>query len=113
MTEQSIIFLNNEGPVRGGVRASLEKELDELPTTDAEPDGMGKAMGAVVGGALGASAGLAGGAAGASPLLPRGGTPFSKRFGAAASPGLGGAPPGGEGRGVYPDRARVGGSKKQ
>src|SRR3981081_638487 len=62
MTQQSIIFLSSESPDRGGTR-SAEQKLETIPTTDAEPDGMGKAMGAVVGGAVGASAGLAGGGA--------------------------------------------------
>ena len=61
MTRQSIIFLSGELPDRGGTR-SAEQELETIPT-DAEPDGMGKAMGALVGGAVSASAGLAGGAA--------------------------------------------------
>ena len=91
ITEQSIIFLSNEAPVGGGVRSSSEKELDELPTTDAESDGMGKAMGAVVGGAMGASAGLAGGAAVASLMVPGVGTIFAIGVGAAAALGLGGA----------------------
>ena len=91
MTEQSIIFLSNEAPVRGGARAASEQELDELPTTDAEADGMGKTMGAVVGGAMGASAGLAGGAAVASLMVPGVGTIFAIGVAAAAALGLGGA----------------------
>jgi len=90
MTEQSIIFLSNEAP-GGGVQAAPENELDDVPTTDAERDGMGKAMGAVVGGAVGASAGLAGGAAVASLLVPGVGTIFTIGVGAAAALGLGGA----------------------
>jgi hypothetical protein len=90
MTQQSIIFLSGELPDRGGTR-SAEQELEAIPTTDAEPDGMGKAMGAVVGGALGASAGLAGGAAVASLLVPGVGTVFAIGLGAAAALGLGGA----------------------
>ncbi len=91
MTEQSIIFLSNEAPVRGELRPGSEQELDELPTTDAESDGMGKTMGAVVGGAMGASAGLAGGAAVASLMVPGVGTIFAIGVGAAAALGLGGA----------------------
>ena len=41
MTEQSIIFLSGEKRDRGGTR-SAEQELEVIPTTDAEPDGMGK-----------------------------------------------------------------------
>jgi hypothetical protein len=88
MTQQSIIFLSGESPDRGGTRSA---ELETIPTTDAEPDGMGKAMGAVVGGAVGASAGLAGGAAVASLLVPGVGTVFAIGLGAAAALGLGGA----------------------
>src|SRR5260370_12507477 len=80
MTQQSIIFLSGELPDRGGTR-SAEQELEAIPTTDAEPDGMGKAMGAVVGGALGASAGLAGGGGGAGPRVPRGGDLVCDRVG--------------------------------
>src|SRR5260370_11511329 len=90
MTQQSTIFLSGESPDRGDTR-SAEQELEAMRTTDAEPDGMGKAMGAVVGGALGASAGLAGGAAVASLLVPGVGTVFAIGLGAAAALGLGGA----------------------
>jgi hypothetical protein len=90
MTQQSIIFLSGELPDRGGTR-SAEQKLETIPTTDAEPDGMGKAMGAVVGGAVGASARLAGGAAVASLLVPGVGTVFAIGVGAAALLGLGGA----------------------
>ncbi len=91
MKEQSIIFLSSEQPGERGMRASAEKELDSVPTTDAERDGMGKAMGAVLGGAVGASAGLAGGAALASLMVPGVGTIFAIGLGAAAALGLGGA----------------------
>jgi len=91
MTEQSIIFLSNEAPAGGGMRTVSEKELDKVPTDDAEGDGMGKAMGAVMGGAMGASAGLAGGAAVASLMVPGVGTIFAIGVGAAAALGLGGA----------------------
>jgi hypothetical protein len=91
MREQSIVFLSNEAPGRGGIRASSERELDAVATTDAEGDGMGKTMGAVVGGAVGASAGLAGGAAAASLMVPGVGAIFAIGLGAAAALGLGGA----------------------
>jgi hypothetical protein len=91
MTQQSIIFLSNEAPGKSGVRPSSEKELDNIPTSDAEGDGMGRAMGALVGGAMGASAGLAGGAAVASLMVPGVGTIFAIGIGAAAALGLGGA----------------------
>jgi hypothetical protein len=91
MTEQSIVFLSNEAPGDREVQATAEENLDAVPTTDAEGDGMGKAMGAVVGGAMGASAGLAAGAAVASLLVPGVGTIFAIGVGAAAALGLGGA----------------------
>src|SRR5260370_7797306 len=85
MTQQSIIFLSGELPDRGGTR-SAEQELEAIPTTDAEPDGMGKAMGAVVGGALGASAGLPRGAAGGRPPLPAAGTLLTHLIGPSPRP---------------------------
>jgi hypothetical protein len=87
---RSIILLSRECPGEPRGREP-ERTLDEIPTTDAEPDGMGKGVGAVVGGALGASAGLAGGAAVASMLVPGVGTIFAAGLGAAALLGLGGA----------------------
>ena len=91
MTKQSIIFLSPEPPQSFSGRSSEESALETLPTTDAERDGMGKAVGAVLGGAVGASAGLAGGAAVASLLVPGVGTIFAIGLGAAAALGLGGA----------------------
>jgi hypothetical protein len=90
MTERSIVFLTGSRE-DSAVRVSSEKELDRVPTMDAESDGMGKAMGAVLGGAVGASAGLAGGAAMASLLVPGVGIIFALGVGAAAVLGLGGA----------------------
>lgn len=91
MAEQSIVFLSNQTPRRSGSLATSEEKLDELPTTDAEGDGMGKAMGAVVGGAVGATAGMAAGATvAASLLVPGVGTIFAIGVGAAAALGLGG-----------------------
>jgi len=66
-------------------------QTTSLPTTDAEPEGMGKAMGEVVGGAAGASAGLALGSALASLLVPGVGPIMAAGIGAAALLGLGGA----------------------
>ena len=66
-------------------------QIENLPTTDAERDGMGEAVGAVVGGSVGASAGLALGSAVASLLVPGVGTIFAIGLGAAALLGLGGA----------------------
>src|SRR5258708_24106225 len=111
MTEQSIIFLSNEAAVRGELRPGSEQELDELPTTDAESDGMGKTMGAVMGGAMGASAGLAGGAAVASLMVPGVGTIFAIGVGAAAALGLGGAAAGAKAGDVAEHAMDVGGPK--
>ncbi len=100
MTEQSIVFLSGDSPTNRERfasdkalegRSSSDERVDQLPTTDAESDGMGKAMGAVLGGAVGASAGLAGGAAIASMMVPGVGTIFAIGLGAAAALGLGGA----------------------
>ena len=87
MTEQSIVFLSSDAKDE----ERSEEQLDQVPTTDAERDGMGKTVGAVVGGAVGASAGLAGGAAMASLMVPGVGTIFAIGLGAAAALGLGGA----------------------
>ncbi|MGA8214788.1 MAG: hypothetical protein WB799_14425 [Candidatus Sulfotelmatobacter sp.] len=91
MTERSIVFVSTGSREDSAVRVSSEKELDRVPTTDAESDGIGKAMGALLGGAVGASAGLASGAAMASLLVPGVGTIFALGVGAAAVLGLGGA----------------------
>ena len=90
MTERSIVLLSGSRE-DSAVGMSSDKELDRVPTTDAESDGMGKAMGALLGGAVGASAGLAGGAAIASLLVPGVGPIFAIGLGAAAVLGLGGA----------------------
>src|ERR1700686_1928554 len=91
MTERSIVFLSTGSREDNAVRVSSEKELDRVPTTDAESDGMGKAMGALLGGAVGASAGLAGGAAMASLLVPGVGANFLLVGGGGAGFGVGGA----------------------
>ena len=79
---QSIIFLSGEQSVPG---------VATVPTTDAEAEGMGKAVGAVVGGAAGIGAGLSLGAAAASLIVPGVGTILAAGMGAAAALGLGGA----------------------
>jgi hypothetical protein len=91
VSKESIVFLSTESPENTAVRVSTEERLDSIPTTDAEDDGMGKAVGALMGGAVGASAGLAGGAAIASLLIPGVGPIFAIGLGAAAALGLGGA----------------------
>jgi hypothetical protein len=82
ISPQSISLLSGE---------SGKAEVERLPTTDAEPEGMGQTMGAVVGGAMGAGAGLSLGSAVASLLVPGVGTIFAIGLGAAALLGLGGA----------------------
>src|SRR5207237_10006066 len=59
--EQSIIFLTADQP---------ESKMASMRTTDAEAEGMGKAMGAYLGDVVGASAGLPLGAAAASLFVP-------------------------------------------
>jgi hypothetical protein len=61
-----------------------------VPTTDAEAEGMGKAVGGLVGGALGAGTGLALGSAVASVLVPGVGAVMAAGYGAAAVLGVGG-----------------------
>ena len=79
---QSISLLSGE---------SGESQVDTLPTTDAERDGMGEAMGGLIGGAVGAGAGLSLGSAIASVFVPGVGMIFAIGIGAAALLGLGGA----------------------
>lgn len=78
--QSSLIFLS-------GDRADLE----HIPTTDTEPDGMGTAMGALLGGAAGAGAGMGIGTAASSLLVPGIGPILAAGIGAAAILGLGGA----------------------
>ena len=47
--QQSIVFLTGD---------QSQAEIASVPTTDAEPDGMGKTLGSYVGGIMGAGAGL-------------------------------------------------------
>jgi hypothetical protein len=84
---RSIIFLSGD---------QSQPELKSVPTTDAERDGMGPAMGAVVGGAVGTGAGLSLGSAVASLMVPGVGPIMAAGLGAAAVLGLGGAVAGGE-----------------
>jgi hypothetical protein len=82
ISPQSIIFLSGEAG---------EAQVDSLPTTDAERDGMGEAVGGLVGGAVGAGTGLSLGSAIASLFVPGVGTIFAIGLGAAALLGIGGA----------------------
>jgi hypothetical protein len=71
--------------------AAGERELERLPTDDAEQPGVAKALGAVVGGAAGGAAGLGLGAAAASLLVPGVGPVTAIGLAAAALFGIGGA----------------------
>ena len=82
VAEASIIFLT---PDQSGAR------IASMRTTDAEAEGMGKAMGAYLGGVMGASAGLSLGSAVASLFVPGVGPIIAAGMGAAAALGLGGA----------------------
>ena len=84
--QQSIIFLTGDQP---------QAEIASVPTTDAEPDGMGKTLGSYVGGIVGAGAGLYLGSALASLVVPGVGSILAIGIGAAAVLGLGGAAAGG------------------
>src|SRR5438093_12157036 len=70
---QSLIFLTSE---------QLPAQVEQVPTTDAEAHGMGKAIGAFVGGVVGASAGLGLGSAVASLVVPGVGTILAAGLGA-------------------------------
>jgi len=84
--DQSIIFLTGDQP---------QAQVSSVPTTDAEPDGMGKTLGSYVGGIVGAGAGLYLGSALASLVVPGVGSILAAGIGAAAALGLGGAGAGG------------------
>lgn len=68
-----------------------QQQLDEVPTTETEQEGMGKAVGGVVGGALGVAGGLHLGAAAASLLIPGVGPVLAAGLVGAALLGAGGA----------------------
>jgi hypothetical protein len=68
-----------------------EREIEEIPTDDAEQPGVARAVGAVVGGAAGGAAGLGLGVATASMLLPGIGAVTAVGLAAAALFGAGGA----------------------
>ena len=68
-----------------------DSKLDEVPTTETEQEGMGKAVGGVVGGALGIAGGGALSAAAASLLIPGVGPVLAAGLVGAALFGAGGA----------------------
>lgn len=69
----------------------MEQELSEVPTTETEQPGMGKAMGGAVGGAMGAAGGATLGAVAASLLVPGVGPILAAGIVGAALFGTGGA----------------------
>ena len=87
LPHRSIIFLTPD---------QTETQIASLPTTDAEPEGVGEALGAVVGGAVGAGAGFALGGMAVSLAVPGVGPILAAGLGAAAFLGLGGAAVGAE-----------------
>ncbi len=80
--ENSIIFLTPE---------ASEAELAQVPTTNAESPGIGKAISTVVGAAIGGGAGLGLGSALAAMFVPGVGLILAAGFGAGALLGIGGA----------------------
>ena len=70
---------------------SIEQIEENVPTTDTEQEGMGRAMGGAVGGAMGAAGGATLGAAVASLLVPGVGPILAAGVLAAAVLGVGGA----------------------
>jgi len=86
LPDHSPIFLTGQQSAR---------EISSLPTTDAESDGMGEALGAVVGAAVRGGAGFALGSMVVSLAVPGVGPVLAAGLGAAALLGLGGAAVGG------------------
>ena len=68
-----------------------EERLKTVPTTEAEPPGVGEAIGAVVGGSIGVAGGLSLGAAAASLFVPGVGPVIAIGLAGAALLGAGGA----------------------
>src|ERR1051326_8147580 len=80
--EDSIVFLTPQ---------SSDAEVANVPTTNAEEPGIGKAISSVVGAAIGGGAGLGLGSALASLFVPGVGPILAAGLGAAALLGIGGA----------------------
>jgi hypothetical protein len=93
--ERAIDGLQKIGIARENVSfiapGASEKELEAIPTTDAEQPGAGKAFGGLVGGALGAAGGMHLGTAVASLVIPGVGPIVAMGAAAAALLGVGGA----------------------
>ena len=84
-------------------------EVDaEVPTTETEQPGMGKALGGAVGGAMGAAGGVTLGAAAASLLVPGVGPIFAAGIIGAALFGVGGAAAGAAAGGMLEDNIAAG-----
>jgi hypothetical protein len=86
VSDDAIILLTPEASPE-----QVSAELEEVPTTEAERPGIGKAITGVVGAAIGSGAGLGIGSAAASLAVPGVGTIFAVGIGAAAVLGLTGA----------------------
>jgi hypothetical protein len=82
---------------------TTQGQLDDVPTTETEQPGMGKAVGGVVGGALGVAGGLQLGAAAASLLVPGVGPVLAAGLIGAALLGAGGAATGAAAGGALED----------
>lgn len=70
---------------------AADGQVDAVPTSDTEQQGMGKAVGGVVGGAIGVAGGLGVGTAAAAMLIPGLGQVLAVGIAAAAVLGAGGA----------------------
>lgn len=81
----------DEGRISLLTPATSGQQLDEVPTTETEQPGMGKAIGGAIGGALGIAGGLPLGAAAASLLVPGVGPVLAAGLVGAALLGAGGA----------------------
>lgn len=81
LPEDSIVFLTSGN----------QPNLSAVPTTDAESDGIGKAISGFVGGAVGGGVGMGVGSALASLFVPGVGTVFAAGVAAGALLGIGGA----------------------
>lgn len=80
--ENSIVFLTPQ---------ASDRELAEVPTTNAEAPGIGKAISTVVGAAIGGGAGMGLGSALAAMVVPGVGPILAAGLGAGALLGIGGA----------------------
>jgi hypothetical protein len=91
--ERAIQGLLSSGVPEGAITvlAGEDANLEQLPTTDTEADGMGKTMTGFLGGAAGLGAGFGLGTAAASMLIPGIGPVIAVGVGAAALLGAGGA----------------------